>query len=102
MRKFYFVLFLVFSLVVTNSLEAQDMQSRETQDAVLQCSVAAVEGRIIVSNAPVNEFIRIYSLVGVKVMEQRITQPRQEFFVNLPVGYYIVKIGSFTHKITIR
>jgi uncharacterized membrane protein len=102
MRKCFTILLFCSFLLTANNLSSQNPASHDTQEASQRITFAIVENRMTVFNAPYNAILSIYSLVGIKVVECKITQSRQDVFLNLPVGYYIVKIGDQTSKIAIR
>lgn len=57
---------------------------------------------IQLQDAPVGEKLEILNIVGVRVFQKRIENANQEFLVDIPKGYYIVKIGDIVRKISIK
>lgn len=97
-------LFLFFFLLILSPLQAQSpkvyMEQYNTSQRIL---IVVNDNHVMtVTNAPANSVLQIFSLVGTKVAEKRVIYNRQEFTLDLPVGYYIVRIGDQTQKITIR
>ncbi len=97
-------LFLFFFLLIISPLQGQSpkvyMEQNNTSQRIL---IVVNDSRVMtVTNAPANSIVQIFSLVGTKVAEKRVVYNRQEFALDLPVGYYIVRIGDQTQKITIR
>jgi len=97
-------LFLFFFLLILSPLQAQVQRTYGEQPNTSQrISVIVNDSHVMtVTNAPANSVLQIFSLVGTKVAEKRVVYNRQEFALDLPVGYYIVRIGDQTQKITIR
>jgi|YelNatPaOPRAMG01_1025707.scaffolds.fasta_scaffold06560_9 hypothetical protein len=94
----------VFFMLITSCLQSQGQRAAGgSSSSTPRISLVVNESKVLtVVNAPMNALVQIYSLVGSKVAEKRITSNRQEFALDLPVGYYIVRIGDQTQKITIR
>jgi hypothetical protein len=101
MRNWIILCFFLFLLPVPDRLTAQS-NTTQSQEMTQRISLSVNDNKVTVINAPCNSVLKIYSLVGVKVVERKVTLPRQEFTFDLPVGYYIAKIADQTHKITIR
>ena len=59
-------------------------------DGVL--SVTGAEGQIL----------EIVSLTGKKIMDVKVESPAQKIELNIPKGYYIVKVGKVVRKVSIR
>lgn len=64
--------------------------------------ITAYDNHIMVSNAPVGGVLEIYSVVGIKVKEIKITQSTAEYTVDIAKGYYIIRVGDTVRKIAIR
>jgi len=102
MRKYFTLFLLSFFLLTGSYLEAQTITAPDTQEQAPRVGVTVSEKKMTVFNAPYNTSLKIFSLVGVKVAEFKVTSTRQDFYLNLSVGYYIVKAGEQTFKIAIR
>jgi len=101
MKKSFAIFFLLSILLVP--LNAQ--RSEKTVITVTQDGSVSIyqEGTILqLQNATVGEKIQVLSIVGVRVFEKRIESTNQEFQLDLPKGYYIVKIGNVVRKISIK
>ena len=65
------------------------------------------EIRVSVSNTSVrvqnaaDKTLEVYDITGIKVASYRIDSTDRVFTLGLPKGYYILKIGNFTRKISI-
>lgn len=64
--------------------------------------IKVFENRILVENLQQEMILEIFNIMGVKVYSRRIPPGTGEYPVNLPRGYYILKIGKITKKIAIR
>jgi len=53
-------------------------------------------------NAVVGEKLEVLSIVGVRVFNEKIESSNQEFQLELPKGYYIVKMGTVVRKISVK
>ncbi len=72
------------------------------KDQEPEINIRVVDNRILVENLPREMILEIYNIMGVKVYSRRIPPGTGEYPVNLPRGYYILKIGKTTKKIAIR
>jgi hypothetical protein len=102
MRKYFTFFLLSFFLLIGSHLAAQTTSSPDPQEQTPRVGVVVSEKKMTVFNAPYNASLKIFSLVGVKVAEFKVTSTRQDFYLNLSIGYYIVKVGEQTFKIAIR
>ncbi len=75
-------------------------QGMEKQESVIEIKV--FENRIFVENPQKEMILEIFNIMGVKVYSRRIPPGTGEYPINLPRGYYILKIGKTTKKIAIR
>jgi hypothetical protein len=103
-HRLLYLIFLCTFLLNFSFLQAQSQQTDVEQSNTSQRITVVVndEHVMTVTNAPANSLLQIFSLVGTKVVEKRVIYNRQDFSLDLPVGYYIVRIGDETHKIIIR
>jgi hypothetical protein len=53
-------------------------------------------------NANVGDKLEILNIVGVKIFEKRIESSNPQFTLDLPKGYYIVKVGNTVRKISVK
>lgn len=106
MRGLFSILFILSFMTSTpveafpaNRNEATYPQTQPTKPAI---EIFFVDNKIKVNNATVGSTLEIYSVVGLKVFEVKIKYPSGDYPVNLPKGYYIVRIGETVRKIVIR
>lgn len=102
MKKLFTIFFVLFFTLNANMVYSQSSISTDNQESNLRIRVIVSEKRITIINAPNNTQIKIYSLVGGKVADFKIMSARQDLYLDVPVGYYIVKAGEQTFKIAIR
>jgi len=76
--------------------------TEKTAPADSLLNVTSVENKIIVSNAPANSMMEIYNIIGTKIKEIEIKQSSGEYTLNLPKGYYIIRVADTVRKIVIR
>ncbi len=106
MKKFYlttlFILFLLFSFELAG-LYAQD-QSRGVvvEESVSETKIKVSENRLIIENLPKDGVLEVFSIVGIKVHTQKVKAGTNEYQLNLPKGYYIVRVGDLVKKILLK
>lgn len=106
MRKFYltilFILFLLFSFGLED-ISAQD-QSRGVvmQENVPEIKIKVSDNRLIIENLPKDDVLEIFNIMGVKVYTQRVKAGTNEYPINLPKGFYIIRVGTITKKIAVK
>ena len=64
--------------------------------------IAVADSRLIVENLPYDTLIEIYSIVGTKAATIKAKAGSGEYLLNLPKGYYIVKVGRVVRKIAVK
>lgn len=106
MRKFYLItLFILFSLFgfELDGLHAQD-QNRGvvTEENVTETKIKVSENRLIIENLPKDGVLEVFSIVGIKVYTRKIKAGTNEYQLNLPKGYYIVRVGDLVKKILLK
>lgn len=70
----------------------------ENQDTEISIS----GNKIYIQNLAVGGKLQIYSVLGVNVATIDVRSGSGEYNVNLPKGYYIVKIGDVVRKVAVR
>ena len=101
MKKSFAFLFLLFLILAPlNAQRGEKTVVTVTQETGV--SVFQKGTTLQLQNATVGEKIEVLSIVGVRVFEKRIESSNQEFQIELPKGYYIVKIGNIVRKISVK
>lgn len=73
------------------------MPSQETLITLQQ------NGKVLqLQNFSTGDKLEVLNIVGVKVLEKKLESSNQSFSLDLPKGYYIVKIGATVRKISIK
>jgi len=101
MKKSFTIIFLFFMFLVP----AIAQRSEKAVSTVVQESGVTIymKGKLlIVQNASIGEKLNVLSIVGVRVYEKRIDSTYMEITLELPKGYYIVKVGTIVRKIAIK
>jgi hypothetical protein len=99
-KSLAFILLLLMSLsplIAQKSERAGSPVSPETVVSVYQKGKS-----LFLQNAPIGEKLKIMSIVGVCVFEKRVDSTYMEIILELPKGYYIVKVGTIVRKIAIK
>ncbi len=92
---------LVFALLLM--LTVAPMVAQKPAAAPEAVPTVVVSGKTLqVQNVNAGDKLEVLSIVGVKVMETRLDGNNQSIPLELPKGYYIVKIGSTVRKISVK
>jgi hypothetical protein len=84
-------------------LAAQVVKSNTTTETDKKTIELTVDvNRILVRNATVGETLTVFSVVGLKMNEIEIKSATAEYTLNVPKGYYILKIGETVRKVVIK
>lgn len=105
MKKVYIIAMLLAFLlpsVAVESLTDRTVARVASQPESDSVKISAYDNRIRVQNAPVGSVLEVYSVIGIKVKEIRLKEPDGEYPVNIPKGYYIIRIGETVRKVVIR
>ncbi len=107
MKRFYLIFILAFSMlfgfgITANNLQAQEKIAMESSFSNIQIYV--VSNKLVVENLPKDKegVLEIFSIVGVKVHSEKVKNGTNEYNINLPKGYYIVKIGNIVKKVAVK
>ena len=99
-RRFTLFFLCLLFLAPLNAQKGENtvvLTSQETGVLVFQ------KGKTLqVQNAVIGEKLEVLSIVGVRVFERHIESTNQEFPLDLPKGYYIVKIRNVVRKILVK
>ncbi|MFT4071902.1 MAG: T9SS type A sorting domain-containing protein [Dysgonamonadaceae bacterium] len=95
------IIFFAFSLL---SLPAFSLDERSVFSAIdNQDTEISVSGnKIYITNLPVAGKLQIYSILGVNIASIDVKAGTNEYSVNLPKGYYIVKVGDIVRKVAVK
>lgn len=100
MKKTILILLSFLIMSVPTTLVAQtESESIENHLPAISMQVKGHTAHITGANG---EMLEIFNLTGVKVFSVKIDSPDKQYTLNLPKGCYILKIGKFVRKISIR
>lgn len=100
MKKTILILLSFLFMSVPTTIVAQtEAESIENQLPTVSMQVKGHTAHITGANG---ETLEIFNLTGVKVLSVKIDSPDKQYTLNLPKGCYILKIGKFVRKISIR
>jgi len=94
------VVILVLALMTLSPLLAQKAEKVAAQETTL--SVILTGKTLQLQNATVGEKMEVLSIVGVRIVEKKIESTNPTFTLELPKGYYIVKVGTAVRKISVK
>jgi len=103
------LLILFFVSALTFSVSAQlandpvraNLESESRNGA--EISISVFNNRLYVFNAPENSYLEIRNMLGEKVYESSVSNTdKEEFYLNLRKGFYIVKLGNTLQRIVIK
>jgi hypothetical protein len=104
MKHFILCLLLCSSIsLFAENVILEELQERpNTEEVVADFSVTYLNGKLTIENAPINSGVEIFSMLGVSIFREAITDSKQYFLLDLKKGYYIVKIAGVTKKISVK
>jgi len=103
MKRFLFIAILSLTASFGLSLSAQEVKSKpqvENERPVIELTINA--NRVTIQNATVGQKLEIFSVVGLKMEEIILKSSSTEYVLNLPKGYYILKIGDTVRKVAVK
>lgn len=105
MKKFYQIVLVTCLMLFAFGLTANSQQAQNktmVEEFVSDVRITIAANKLIVENVPKDGMFEVFSIVGVKVYGEKIKAGTNEYTLNLPKGYYIVKIGDIVKKIAVR
>ena len=103
-RGLFSLLLFVWVCFHATTVIAQETRPKQISDVDRNITVemTIVGNKIFTENAPIGKKIEVFSVVGLKVSEIEIKAPSGEYILNVPKGYYILKINDTVRKVAIR
>jgi len=83
-------------------LAQEDTTRHVTEVPQKKPQIKLVENSITIEDLPGNGLLEIFNIMGVRVYSRRMSAGTHTYTLNLPKGYYIIKIGKITKKVAIR
>ena len=105
MKRFYYIsIFTLLFAISYASMEAYafNQNSVTLEEVKQEAKISISENRIKVDNPNEETVLEIFSIVGVKVFSEKVKTGNTEFPINLPKGYYIIRVGNKAKKIALR
>jgi len=100
MKHILFIIFFVFATVSFAFSQDGQKATAETSD---QPSISISDSnRLTVQNVKPGDILQLFSIVGVKVLETKMDSSSKELILNVPKGYYIVKVSNMVRKIAVK
>ena len=94
-----FIVPMLFGTMVTKAAETEaEIGISQPQTEV---EIIVEQGAIRVVGA-VGEVMHVYNVTCVEVMNIRVESQDKRFHVNLPKGFYIIKVGKVVRKVYLR
>lgn len=98
-RSVIILVFITFHSLLF-SQEAKQKGVTDVERPPIELSVAG--NRVLYQNAPVGKKIEVYSVIGLKVGEIEVKAPSGDSVLNVPKGYYILKLEDTVRKVAVR
>jgi len=93
----------VLTLILLAPLAAQKVEKAVAAVTTETTLTVIQTGKTLqLQNATVGEKMEVLSIVGVRIVEKKIDSSNQSYALELPKGYYIVKIGTVVRKISVK
>lgn len=104
MKGFYITVLGICMFVLPGFAQSlpQDSVRFATEDARQSPKLTLAQNRIVIENLPSDDVLEVYNIMGVKIYSQRIKSGTNEYAVDLPRGYYIIKAGKLVKKVAVR
>lgn len=101
MKKTHIIILLAATLMAL-PLRAADQAEKEGVESEMAAVALTVNGsQVRIANAE-GKVLEIYNLAGVRVASVKIDSEDKTLNLNLPKGYYILKVGDVARKVSIR
>ncbi len=93
------IFFVAFSVGFSH---AQDVNPKLPIDTDQPSISLSDTNRLFVQNVKPGDLLQVYSILGVKVSEVKMDSSNKELTLNVPKGYYIVKVSNMVRKIAVK
>jgi hypothetical protein len=97
----HFILTLFFTLVTAGYGFSQEGMHKIADNEQPMVSISDTN-RLYVQNVKQGDVLQVFSIVGIKVYETKLESASKEVALNVPKGYYIVKIANTVRKIAVK
>lgn len=103
MKRFTLFLLLIFSLLSCPAGHAQEGRRYQPVDNEQTSVTLTVTGsNVRVQNATPGALLEVYNVLGLKVTSIKIDSTDKTITLNIPKGWYILKIENVARKVAIK
>lgn len=105
MNKLYSAILIIFLFTGFGfSATAQKNQNKFVmeQAEVKEIKIIYTGEKVTIENLPKDDVLEVFNIMGVKIFTRRVNAGTNDYELNLPKGYYILKVGKTTKKIAVR
>lgn len=106
MRNFYLTTLLVLTTLFGFGLSGISAQEQDKEfvmeEKVPEVKITLAGNRLIIENLPKDDVLEVFSIFGTKVYSQKVKAGTNEYTLDLPKGYYIIRINNLAKKILLR
>jgi len=96
-------LLLMLFLVLLAAPAAAQKNDKPAPTAQEQSVIVLLKNKTLqLQNIKVGDKIQILNILGVRVMEKKADSTNVDIQLDLPQGYYIVKVGTAVRKISVK
>lgn len=104
MKHFLLILLLFFNISIFAEEVTLDesFEKPSIEEPANNINITFLNGKLSIENAPINSAVEIFSMLGVSVFQDVVTDSKQYFLLDLKKGYYIVRVAGITKKISVK
>lgn len=102
MKKNFSIILLLVILCAPLSAQKSEKAAPPVTQETTGVTIFVKGSTLQLQNATVGEKVQVLSIVGVRVFQKKVESVNQDFDLDLPKGYYIVKIGTVVRKISLK
>lgn len=104
MKKFYPV---ILGICLLSGLafpaQAQEDRARMVMEETRpEPKITFAENRVIIENLPDDGVLEVFNIMGGKIYSRRVNAGTNEYSIDLPKGYYIIRVGHLVKKVIIK
>ena len=100
MKHIILTIFFVFATI--SFVFSQDGQKATVETSDQPFVSISDSNKLTVQNVKQGDVLQLFSIVGVKVFETKMDSSSKELILNVPKGYYIVKVSNMVRKIVVK
>lgn len=101
--KTLFLLLLITTLIHFPTISAQEgKRTLSVENEQVPITLSVNGNTVRVQNASPGSILEVYNVLGVKITSLKIDSSDKTYTLNLPKGWYILKIENIARKIAIK